>query len=222
MNVQIIGAGVAGLSCALYLQQAGVRATLIEAGDAVGGRVRSDMVDGFTLDRGFQIFLTSYPEAKPLLDYDALRLGAFVPGAAVWLGERFDRAADPLRAPRYTLSTATTTLATTADKVALGRLWLRLRAMDFDELLHEPEQSTRDYLRRHGMSEHILNRFFRPFFGGVFLEDELATSCRLFAFLFRCFSDGDAPGGRHRGDPAADGGPTAGGGGAAERANRAD
>ena len=191
-KVTIVGAGVAGLACAVRLHEAGLDVEVREAGDSVGGRVRSDRLDGFTLDRGFQVFLTSYPEARELLDYEALGLGGFVPGAAVWTGRRFDRAADPLRAPAYALATATTGVATLGDKIALGKLWADLRRLDFEELLGGPEETTLEYLRGRGFSEMILDRFFRPFFGGVFLEDELATSGRLFRFLFRCFADGRA------------------------------
>jgi hypothetical protein len=74
-------AGVAGLSCGAALAAAGVRVALLEASDGVGGRVRTDALDGFTLDRGFQIFLTSYPEAERALDYAALDLRPFYAGA---------------------------------------------------------------------------------------------------------------------------------------------
>ena len=73
-------AGVAGLSCGKHLKTKGVKFSILEASDGVGGRVRSDKVDGFTLDRGFQIFLTSYPTAKEMLDYTALDLKPFYAG----------------------------------------------------------------------------------------------------------------------------------------------
>jgi phytoene dehydrogenase-like protein len=78
--VIIIGAGVAGLTCAIYLKQKSIPFVLLESSDEVGGRVRTDRVDGFLLDRGFQIFLTSYPEAKRVLNYEALQLKAFRSG----------------------------------------------------------------------------------------------------------------------------------------------
>ncbi len=98
-DVVIIGAGLAGLSCALSLQDAGVAVVLLEASDAPGGRVRTDAVDGFRLDRGFQVMLTAYPEARRLLDYSGLELKKFEAGALVWHGGKFHRFADPFRNP---------------------------------------------------------------------------------------------------------------------------
>ena len=85
-DVVIVGAGLAGLSCALSLEAAGKTVALLEATDAPGGRVRTDMVEGFLLDRGFQVMLTEYPEARRLLDYRALEWKKFEPGALVWHG----------------------------------------------------------------------------------------------------------------------------------------
>ena len=79
---------------------AGAGVVVLEAGDGVGGRVRTDAVDGFLLDRGFQIFLTSYPEAQEALDYPALDLRPFYAGALVRWAGGFHRVADPLRCGR--------------------------------------------------------------------------------------------------------------------------
>src|SRR5664279_5555606 len=98
-RVAIIGAGLAGLECARLLQQGGQKVVLLEASDAPGGRIRTDNVDGFLLDRGFQVLLTAYPEARRALDYKELHLCAFLPGALVWHGGRFHRFADPFREP---------------------------------------------------------------------------------------------------------------------------
>jgi phytoene dehydrogenase-like protein len=68
LDVLIVGAGLAGLCCARRVQQAGLSFLVLEASDGVGGRIRTDRIDGFQLDRGFQVFLTAYPEAKRLLD----------------------------------------------------------------------------------------------------------------------------------------------------------
>jgi hypothetical protein len=90
-DVVVVGAGIAGLNAADQLTKAGLRPLVLEAGDGVGGRVRTDRVDGFLLDRGFQIFLTGYPEAQRVLDYEALQLQPFYAGALVWWNGGFHR-----------------------------------------------------------------------------------------------------------------------------------
>jgi phytoene dehydrogenase-like protein len=98
-EVLIVGAGLSGLCCARNLHQRGIRCLVLEASDGIGGRIRTDTVDGFRLDRGFQVFLTSYPEAKAILDYEALDLKPFLPGALVRYGGRFHELTDPWRRP---------------------------------------------------------------------------------------------------------------------------
>ncbi|MBV9669524.1 MAG: FAD-dependent oxidoreductase, partial [Acidobacteriales bacterium] len=95
----VIGAGLAGLACARELEKNGREVLVLEASDGPGGRVRTDVIDGFRLDRGFQVLLTAYPECRRALDYDALDLRAFKPGARVWYNRRFHRLVDPLRHP---------------------------------------------------------------------------------------------------------------------------
>lgn len=193
-RVAIIGGGIAGLTCATYLERSGKPLDLVlhEASDEVGGRVRTDRVDGFLLDRGFQIFLTAYPEARHLLDYGRLGLRSFIPGAKVHLSSGWTTVADPLREPSKVITTAFSQIATLKDKFALLELWKWCRSRTPEALLADTTGTTLDLLHRFGMSPQIIERFFRPFFGGVFLESKLETSAKLFAFTFRMFSDGDA------------------------------
>ncbi|KAJ6302053.1 hypothetical protein OIU77_016201 [Salix suchowensis] len=95
-GVIVIGAGLAGLAAATRLNSQNIPFVLLEASDAVGGRVRTDVVDGFLLDRGFQIFITAYPEAQKLLDYQALELQKFYSGARIYFDGQFHTVADPL------------------------------------------------------------------------------------------------------------------------------
>jgi phytoene dehydrogenase-like protein len=190
-DVVIIGAGLAGLSCALALDAAGIPASLLEASDRPGGRVRTDLVEGFRLDRGFQVMLTAYPEAKRLLDYGALQLQKFEPGALVWHGGRFHRFADPLRNPGGAAKFLLDPIIPVADKLRVAQLRARVQQGTDEELFARPETTTRAYLDAIPFSPAIIERFFQPFFGGVFLEHELVTSSRFFEFLFRMFALGD-------------------------------
>jgi phytoene dehydrogenase-like protein len=190
-EVVIIGAGLAGLSCALSLEAAGVPVNLLEANDAPGGRVRTDVVEGFRLDRGFQVLLTAYPEARRLLEYDALQLKKFEPGALVWHGGKFHRFADPFRNPGGAARFLFDSIVPLADKLNVAKLRARVQRGAWEEMFARPEKTTRDYLQQVPLSAGIIERFFEPFFGGVFLERELVTSSRFFEFLFRMFSAGD-------------------------------
>jgi phytoene dehydrogenase-like protein len=191
-DVVIVGAGLAGLECARLLEDAKAQVTLLEASDAPGGRVRTDLVDGFRLDRGFQVLITAYPDAKRALDYPALSLKSFLPGALVWHGGSFHRFADPFREPIAALGLLFDPVIPLLDKIGVARLRRYLARCTNSEYFEHPERTTRAFLRDFGFSDIIIERFFRPFFGGVFLETDLITSSRLFEFLFRMFSTGSA------------------------------
>lgn len=192
LDVVIVGAGLAGLACARRLVEIGRTFVIVEASDGVGGRVRTDLVDGFRLDRGFQILLTAYPEAQRHLDYAALRLKPFVKGALVRWDGKFHRLADPRRDPLRGVASLFGPIGTFRDKWRILDLESKLRKYNPDELFDQPEGLTLDVLRWNGFSEAMIERFFRPFLGGIFLERDLVTSSRMFRFVFRMFADGEA------------------------------
>jgi phytoene dehydrogenase-like protein len=191
-DVLIVGAGLAGLCCARRLQQQGVAFQILEASDGVGGRIRTDVVEGFRLDRGFQVFLTAYPECKQVLDYEALRLRSFIPGALVRCAGGLQPLTDPWRSPLQGFRSVFSPVGSFADKLRVARLRARVAAGTIDERFGDPETTTREALRQAGFSSAMVDRFFRPFLGGIFLEPELHTSSRMFTFVFRMFAQGDA------------------------------
>jgi len=191
-KVVIVGAGMAGLCCALTLQEKGIPCVVLEASDAVGGRVRTDKVDGFLLDRGFQVLLTAYPEARRLLDYKALGLRTFAPGALVRLDGKLHRISDPFRQPWTNPATLLAPLGSLKDKLRIARLRRHVLAGSLEEIFQRPETSALDALLDFGFSDRMIGSFFRPFFGGIFLETELVTSSRMLEFVLRMFSQGRA------------------------------
>lgn len=190
--VIIVGAGLAGLSCAVALNDAGIPVTVVEASDGVGGRVRSDHVDGFTLDRGFQVALTAYPEMHRQLDMAALDLQAFDPGALVWRNGKGSGVSDPFRMPLSTLSTALAPIGSPIDKLRIAKLRSDLRKVHPARLLAGDDKSTAEALREAGFSDTIIERFFTPLVGGIQLDPELLDSRRMFDVIFRMLADGDS------------------------------
>ncbi len=186
-QVLIVGAGMAGLACARTLQCAGVPFLLFDRDEEVGGRVRTDEVDGYRLDRGFQVLLTAYPEARKFVDYEALDLRACYPGSRVWFGDRFHRVADPFRHPIDGLLSLGNPIGALFDKIRVGMMrtgLLSTRSMP-DDL------STLDALSKLGFGPAMIDRFWKPFMRGVFLENELSTTVRKFEETFRLFAQGD-------------------------------
>ncbi|KAI5661438.1 hypothetical protein M9H77_20761 [Catharanthus roseus] len=190
-GVIVIGAGLAGLAAAIRLHADKVPFLLLESSDAVGGRVRSDHVDGFILDRGFQIFITGYPEAQKLLDYSALNLQKFYAGAKVYYDGSFHRVADPLRHFSDSLLSLANPVGTIIDKLLIGLTRIRVLTQSDDQILTAEEVRTIQLLRETGFSDAMMDRFFRPFFGGIFFDRQLETTSRLFNFIFKCLALGD-------------------------------
>lgn len=189
-RVAIIGAGLAGLACARTLEQSGIDWVLFEASDAVGGRVRTDLVDGYRLDRGFQVFLTAYREAGEVLDYPSLQLRPFYAGALLHDGAGFTRIASPLRHPVAAIRSLASRTVTALDAARLAPMALAASRSAMIEP-GTPEGSTIALLRRMDLGKRLVDGFFRSFFGGVFLDRTLETDASQFRFVFSSFARGD-------------------------------
>jgi len=176
----------------VYLHQKNYHVQLLEASDRVGGRIKTDCIDGFRLDRGFQVLLTDYPETKALLDYQKLHLKRFIPGATVlYDGGQFD-IADPFRRPSALVSTLLAPVGSLKDKINIFLVKNKLVRMSNSAIFNQSETDTLSQLKKYGFSQKIIERFYKPFFSGIFLENELKTSSNMFDFVMKLFSTGDA------------------------------
>ena len=191
-EVLIVGAGLAGLCCARRLKQEGISFQIVDASDAVGGRVRTDLHDGFLLDRGFQVLQTAYPEALAQLDYDSLGLRPFVSGALVRHNGRFHRMTDPWRERGTFLTNLMSPVTHFGDKFRIWQLRRDVLRKSIEQIFDSPETSTRQALTQRRFSRRAIDRFFKPFLGGVTLDSKLAVSSRMLEFAFKMFTEGDA------------------------------
>ena len=189
-KIHIIGAGISGLIAAKTLEYYGYNPIIIEATDRVGGRVKTDIVDGYQLDHGFQVLLNGYPEAQKHLDYNALELQEYLPGAIVFKDGKQHTLGDPLRNLGFLSSALFSPLGSFSDKLKILKLNSILKKKSLYAIFNEKERTTLAYLKQFGFSDKMISSFFKPFFTGIFLEPELRTSSRMFEFVYKMFGTG--------------------------------
>lgn len=191
-EIAIIGAGISGLIAALRLEKDGYSPTIYEKSDRAGGRVKTDIVDGYQLDHGFQVLLDAYPKAQEYLDYNALELQEFLPGAQIFKQGKSSILGDPLRSLQLLFPTLFSTIGSFSDKLKIFKLNTTVKKKTLEEIFNEEETTTLTFLKFSGFSEQIIEQFFRPFFSGIFLEPNLETSSRMFQFVYKMFGTGNA------------------------------
>jgi protoporphyrinogen oxidase len=191
-KIHIIGAGISGLVAARVLEENGFNPVIIEATDGVGGRVKTDIIDGYQLDHGFQVLLTAYPAAQKYLDFEALELQPFLPGAAIFNNGKQQTIGDPLRAISLLIPTLFSTIGSVSDKFKILKLNALLKQTSLETIFKKPEKTTYAYLVDFGFSTEMIHSFFKPFFSGIFLESKLETSSRMFEFVYKMFGEGVA------------------------------
>lgn len=189
-KIHIIGAGVSGLIAAQILENYGYSPTILERSETVGGRVKSDQVEGYIVDHGFQVLLSSYPAAKKYLNYDTLELQELLPGATIFKEGKAQTIGDPLRSLSLLFPTLFSTIGNFSDRLKILKLNSILKKKKIADIFNEKEKTTLQYLQDFGFSDDIIQNFFTPFFSGIFLESNLATSSRMFEFVYKMFGDG--------------------------------
>ncbi|WP_299315903.1 FAD-dependent oxidoreductase [uncultured Aquimarina sp.] len=191
-KIHIIGGGVSGLIAAQVLENYGYSPVIIETTGRAGGRVKTDMVEGYQLDHGFQVLLTAYPAAKKYLNFEKLSLQTFLSGASIFTNGKQKVIGDPLRNPSLLIPTLLSNIGNFSDKIKVLRLNSMLKKKSITTIFEENETTTLNYLQGYGFSKEMIKDFFKPFFSGIFLEPNLETSSRMFQFVYKMFGEGFA------------------------------
>jgi len=191
-TVTIIGAGISGLCAAITLKKAGYTSQIYEAASHVGGRVATDHQNGMLLDHGFQVLLDAYPAAQEFLDFEALNLTKFSPGAYIFNNGKKTTVGDPTRDVSFLFASAFSNVGSLKDKLKIFTLSRKLKQKSLGDIFESKEITTQKYLENEGFSDKIIENFFRPFYAGIFLEPDLQTSSRMFEFVFKMFAQGSA------------------------------
>ena len=191
-KITIIGAGISGLTAAVFLNKNGFEVQILEASDRAGGRIKTDIINGFRLDQGFQVLLTEYPETKALLNYEKLNLKRFLPGATVLYDGGQFQIADPFSRPSALFATLFAPVGSLKDKLNTFFLKNKLVKIAVPDIFNQPQTNTVSQLKKYGFSQKMIDRFYKPFFSGIFLENDLKTSSNMFDFVMKMFSQGDA------------------------------
>jgi len=194
MKIGIIGAGLSGLTCGWYLKKNSINdITIFESSEKAGGKLKTDRIDGFQLDRCFQVLLPAYPETKKGLDYDKLQLQRFQKGSLIYKNGKQIPFYDPENGFTALLKTVVNGPGSFIDKLILLKLKFTLSRLSVEDIFNSKKTiGSLTYLRELGFSERIINDFWIPFYQGVFLENNLETDSRMLQFTFKMFAEAGA------------------------------
>ncbi len=190
IDVAIVGAGLAGLSCAKELKRSKIDFRIFEASDSVGGRIKTDNVDGFLLDRGFQLYNPSYSEGLKILDYKKLNLKSFTPGIAIRDKNKLRVITDPFRSNDFRFNFLTKTPGSLREKIGLLSYFLKFLIQADAQIAISKDISTREALSESGINNDLYEKLLKPFLHGVFLESELNTSRKFLDTVLKTFLKG--------------------------------
>ncbi|MGC4192500.1 MAG: NAD(P)/FAD-dependent oxidoreductase [Thermomicrobiales bacterium] len=194
----VVGAGIAGLTTASDLAAAGWQVRVLEAERHIGGRMRTTRTDdGFLLDRGFQVLLSAYPALQRRVDLYALDALPFAAGASVWTGKRLVPLADPFHHPRAIVRDLTSPVFSLADKLRLAQWAVEVRRADWRSAAEAAcergeDRSALEALQARGFSAAFIDRFARPFWGGITLDRSLGVAEGVMNFTLKMFLEGSA------------------------------
>mgnify|MGYP001170419855 CR=1 FL=1 len=194
-SVAVIGAGIAGLRCALLLKESGIDVQVFDRQEHIGGRMVTERVNGFLIDHGFHVMQTAYPTSQRIFDFESLGAQAFEPGAIVVKNRKnkvkFWRLADPFRRPFQGLMSGLNGFTSPFNLLRVALLRAKVRKGSLSNVYLEGDDTSKNWLSKRGFSSSMIDDFFHPLFSGIFLENELRTSERMFRFVFRMMSKGD-------------------------------
>ncbi len=191
LDVAIVGAGMSGLTAAYYLQKKGLKVKVFECATQLGGRMRTDRIGGFKLDRGLHFLHTAYPEVSKLINYDDLVLKPLYQGALIRHNKDFELLANPFKQPTDIIGSLVADVANWSDKLKFLSLLTKLKRSDIRSILRKKDISVQDFLKQKGFSDQFINLFFRPFVGSLLHDNKLVSSSRYLLFVMKMFVDGN-------------------------------
>lgn len=191
-RVTIVGAGLAGLGCAYYLEKLGYAPLILEREGEPGGRVATESYEGYLLDKGFQVLLTSYSEIKKIVRLYELELGRFPPGVNIYYEGSWYPFYNPLQKPLSVLQSRNLPFVTFADKVKLSKLYFKMAWKLQSPYFRDEAPTALEFLKKEGLSPTFIETVIRPFFGGVLLDRSLHVNEDIFLWLLHFFIEGVA------------------------------